>query len=92
MQEKNLDRAKTICNALDSYRTEIRNIKNLISVKTAVIKIDTTHIDSNGYQRSMEREVNLSALGYDILKFILNQKRLHLQSRILELEAELRTL
>jgi hypothetical protein len=92
MQEKNLERAKTICNFLDSYRTEIRNIKNLIRVKTAIIKIDTVYKDSDGNTRSMEREVNIIALGDDILKFILNQKRLHLQGRILELEAELRTL
>lgn len=92
MQEKNLERAKTICNALDSYRTEIRNIKNLINVKTAIIKIDTTYVDSNGNERSMEREVSLMALSDEILEFILNQKRLHLQGRILELEAELRTL
>lgn len=92
MQEKNLQRAKDICNALESYRKEISNIKNVKVIDSAKIEFLTTVTDTRGQATLTRRDVNLISLGNDILKFILNQKRLYLQGRILELEAELRNL
>jgi len=92
MQEKNLKRAEEVCNLLESYRIEIRNIKNLIKIGSASIEITTTIVSNDGNARVANRDISLMALGKDILKFILHQKRLYLQSRILELESELRTL
>lgn len=87
MKEENLKRATQICDLLEAYRLEIKRIKNMRKIRYARMSI---YVLENG--RDIDREINLELLGEDILKFILNQKRLHLQSRITELEAELRNL
>jgi hypothetical protein len=92
MKEQNLERAKKICNALNSYRSEIDIIKNLISIDTAEFRVTGAYIDNSGSKRSRQENINLISIGNDVLFFIVNQKRLYLQGRILELEAELRNL
>ena len=87
MKEGNLKRVIQICDLLEDHRKEIKRIKNMRKVRYARINI---YVLENG--REIDRDINLDVLGEDILKFILNQKRLYLQSRIIELEAELRNL
>ena len=87
MKEENLKRVIQICDLLEDHRKEIKRIKNMRKVRYARISI---YALENG--REIDRDINLDVLGEDILKFILNQKRLYLQSRITELEAELRNL
>lgn len=87
MKEKNLKRATQICDLLEAYRIEIKRIKNMRKVRYARINI---YVLENA--REIDKEINLEPLGEDILKFILNQKCLYIQSRITELEAELRNL
>ena len=87
MKEGNLKRVIQICDLLEDHRKEIKRIKNMRKIRYARISI---YALENG--REIDRDINLDVLGEDILKFILNQKRLYLQSRITELEAELRNL
>lgn len=87
MKEVNLKRVIQICDLLEDHRKEIKRIKNMRKIRYARMSI---YVLENG--RDIDREINLEPLGEDILKFILNQKRLYIQSRITELEAELRNL
>lgn len=87
MQEKNFQKAKSICDTLEEYREEISKIKKMIKIRHAYIRIEY----KNG-TRQDNKEINIIQLGDEAIKFIVNQKLLFLQSRITELEAELRTL
>lgn len=89
MKEKNLSRANEICNILNGFRRKMDAIKNLREIRTAEMKIEFFDKDNS---RFSSMDVSISQLGQPTLKFILEREMHRLQGRIIELEAELRTL
>jgi hypothetical protein len=86
MLEKNLKRATEICTILEKYRETIDEIDNVSS-------IDTKAIDINVRLKNRNDKYNIKIeLGDEYLIWSMNREKMRIQSRILELEAELKKL
>jgi hypothetical protein len=86
MLEKNLKRATEICTILEKYRETIDEIDNVSS-------IDTKAIDINVRLKNRNDKYNIKIeLGDEYIKWSLSREKMRIQSRILELEAELKKL
>lgn len=83
MKEKNLEKAKNICQRLESYRNKISQIDRCKEVED---KFEMRIRTDKGWTTVYIQ------IGDDINKFILQQEKKVLLSRILELEAELEKL
>lgn len=86
MLEKNLKRATQICSVLETYRKTIDKIDDVSSIETQHVEIQVK------LKGRHDRYGITFSLGDEYIKWSLNREKMRLQSRILELEAELKKL